>query len=71
MLGADSNAGTAVFDCFNCVLDLKVAAVRRENGIGEVITCPYRGLQEICVSTMELWQNLATRAYHDVEGLAM
>jgi hypothetical protein len=67
MFGADSNAGAAVFDCFDCVFDLKVAAVGGEDRIGEVITCPYRGLQEIRVSAMELWQNLGTRAYHDVE----
>lgn len=41
MFGADPNAGAAVFDGFDCVFDLKVAAIRGENRIGEVIARPY------------------------------
>jgi hypothetical protein len=50
MFCADSNAGTTVFDRFDSVFDLEVAAVRGEDRIREVVACPYRGLQEICVS---------------------
>jgi hypothetical protein len=52
MLGADANTGPAVFDCFNGVFDLEVAAVGRKDRIGEIVASPDRGLQEICVSAL-------------------
>jgi hypothetical protein len=49
MFGANPNAGTAVFDCFDSVFDLEIAAIRRKDRIGQVITRSYRGLlQALC-----------------------
>jgi hypothetical protein len=60
MFGADPNASTAVFDCFDRVFDLEVAAIRGENRIGKVIARPYRGLQESCVSATERGQGFSS-----------
>jgi len=68
MLGADADAGTAVFDRFNCIFDLEVAAVGRKDRIGEIVTGPNRRLQEIRVSALGHWQNLANGAYHGVDA---
>ena len=41
MFGADSDAGTAAFDCLDGVFDLKVAAVGGEDRIRQIIAGPY------------------------------
>ena len=41
MFGADSNAGTAAFDCLDSIFDLKVAAVGGEDRIREIVTGSY------------------------------
>lgn len=43
---ADANGGAAIFDGLVGVFDLEVAAVGREDGVGEIVAGSYGGLTE-------------------------
>jgi hypothetical protein len=38
---SDANGCAAVLNCFDCILDLKIAAVGREDGVLEIVTRSY------------------------------
>lgn len=40
----DSDCRSAVLDRLDCVFDLKVAAIGRKDGVGEIVARTYRGL---------------------------
>jgi hypothetical protein len=37
----DADCCASVLDCFHCVLDLEVAAIGGEDGVGQVVACAY------------------------------
>lgn len=39
ILAPDTDGGTTILDSLDGVLDLEVAAVRREDGVEQVVTC--------------------------------
>ena len=41
VLTPDADGGTAILDCLYRILDLEVPAVRREDGVGEIVTRSY------------------------------
>jgi hypothetical protein len=45
ILASDTNCGAAVLDSFCGVLDLKVAAIGGEDGVGEIVSGTYRRLE--------------------------
>ena len=52
----DADRGAAIFDGLDGVLDLEVAAVGREDRVGQVVACAYRRLcpscqLELCVAS--------------------
>jgi hypothetical protein len=47
VLAPDADGGPAVLDRLHGVLDLEVAAIGRENGVGEVVACAYRRLWKL------------------------
>ena len=44
IFAADTDGRAAVLDCLDCVLDLEVAAIGGEDGVGEIVARAYRGL---------------------------
>ena len=44
---ADADAGAAILDGLDGVLDLEVAAVGGEDGVGEVVACAYGRLDGV------------------------
>ena len=45
ILASDTNCGAAVLDSFCGIFDLEVAAIRREDGVGEIVARAYRRLE--------------------------
>lgn len=45
VLAADSDGGAAILDSLDGIFDLKVAAVGGEDGVLEIVSRPYRGLE--------------------------
>jgi hypothetical protein len=45
VLAADADGGTAILDSLHGIFDLEVAAVGGEDGVLEIVTRPYRGLE--------------------------
>lgn len=45
VLAADADGGTAILDGLDGIFDLEVAAIRGEDGVLEIVTRPYRGLE--------------------------
>lgn len=50
VLAPDADRGATVLDRLHGVLDLEVAAIGGEDGVGEVVTCAYRRLRGCEVS---------------------
>lgn len=44
ILASYADCCAAVLYCFDCVLDLEVASVGREDRVGKIVACTYRGL---------------------------
>lgn len=51
MLCSNANTRSSIFDCFDGVLDLEVSAIRRKDGVGEIIACSYRRLVKTELAT--------------------
>lgn len=45
VLAADADGGAAILDSLDGIFDLEVAAVGGEDGVLEIVTRPYRGLE--------------------------
>lgn len=45
ILAADADGGAAILDSLDSIFDLEVAAVGGEDGVLEIVTRPYRGLE--------------------------
>jgi hypothetical protein len=50
ILASDTDCGAAVLDSFCGIFDLEVAAIRGEDGVGEIVARAYRRLEQGGVS---------------------
>lgn len=50
VLAPNADRCAAILNCLHGIFDLEVAAVGREDGIGEIVTCSYRRLRVHIVS---------------------